>query len=699
MPQKIALAGNPNSGKTTLFNQLTGSTAHVGNWPGVTVERKEGTYKKAGTDLQIIDLPGIYSLSPYSPEEVVARNYILTDHPDAIINIVDGTNLERNLYLTTQILETGVPVVIALNMMDAVNKLGDKIDVSALESKLGVPVVPISANRNDGIEALMKRVASLKSKKETGKSVLQDTNLGSSIDKARESLEQAGVSNPLFFAVKAIENDDDALSLLKLSPSVTSELKEARKAAQEVCEDGDVEATTADLRYKFITSICAKIIKKAPRKGLMSTSDKIDRVITNKYLGIPIFALIMFLVFHLTFTENLFFVTELPGPGIWLAGWVETGVEVGTEAINGALESMGASDWAIGLVVDGILAGVGAVLGFLPLVMVLYLFLSLLESSGYMARAAFIMDRVLRRFGLSGKAFVPMLMGFGCSVPAISATRTLESDRDRKMTIMLIPFMSCGAKLPIYALIAPAVFPNRSDVAVFSMYFLGIIVAIIAGIILKKKVFGGDVAPFIMELPAYRLPTLKSIGVHLWEKFKGFATKVGTIITVATIIIWFLANFGFDGGFGMVEPNSAQSILGYVGNALRFIFIPLGFASGPEGWKMVVAVITGLVAKEAVVSTMGQLYIPGSEDVMESDTAANNLTALLASTMSIPAAISFMAWNLLSIPCMAAVGAISDEMKSRKWMWITLGFQMITAWIVSFVLYWASTGIIALFGL
>lgn len=538
-----------------------------------------------------------------------------------------------------------------------------------LEKELGVPVSPISANSNNGVPEMMLRAVEVASEKRRGRSVLADSKLAEAITSAQQTLEAAKVPHPVYNAVKALENDSDAMGLLRLDTDTKQALGEIRREAAAQCEEGDVEAATADLRYHYITKHCSPLLKKAPRKETLTASDKIDRIVTNRILGIPIFALVMFIVFHLTFTENLFFVTDIPGPGTWLAGLVESLVEIATDGMAGLLETAGASDWAVGLVIDGIFAGVGAVLGFLPLVMVLYLFLSLLESSGYMARASFIMDRLLRRFGLSGKSFVPMIMGFGCSVPAISATRTLENDRDRRVTIMLIPFMSCGAKLPIYALIAPAVFPNRSDVAVFGMYFLGIIVAIIAGVVLKNTTFKGDVSPFIMELPAYRLPTLKSIGVHLWEKFKGFATKVGTIITVSTIVIWFLANFGFDSGFGMVEPNSAQSILGYVGNALKFIFMPLGFVSGPDGWKMAVAVITGLIAKEAVVSTMGQLYIPGSEDVIEDEGAAANLTALLATTMTIPSALSSMAWNLLSIPCMAAVGAISQEMNSRKWFW------------------------------
>ena len=691
MALRFALAGNPNSGKTTLFNQLTGSTAHVGNWPGVTVERKEGRYKKAGEEIQIIDLPGIYSLSPYSPEEVIARNYIITENPDLIINIVDATNLERNLYLTTQLMEISVPMIIALNMMDSLKKMNDSIDIAGLERVLGVPVVPISASQNKGIAEMMKKAISVAKAKRTVRSVLEESQLGELVKQTGELLEKASVPHPLYNAVKLLENDEDAEQALHLDASVAAAAAELRARAQEASEDGDCEAVVADLRYRYITKYCSPLLTKSERKDTLTKSDKIDRVLTSRILGLPIFALIMFLVFHLTFTENLFFFTELPGPGVWLASIVEGWVEVATGAMSGWLEIAGASEWAIGLVIDGIFAGVGAVLGFLPLVLVLYLALSILESSGYMARAAFLMDRLLRKFGISGKAFVPMIMGFGCSVPAVSATRTLDNDRDRKMTIMLIPFMSCGAKLPIYALIAPIFFPNHSDFVVFGMYMLGIIVAIVAGIILKKTTFKGDASPFIMELPPYRMPSAKSVGMQLWEKFKGFATKVGTIITASTIVIWFLANFGFNGGFGMVEPNSAQSILGYIGNAVKFIFVPLGFVGGADGWKAAVAVLTGLIAKEAVVSTMGQLYTTADGDALEDEGAAFALSTVLAGMLSIPAALSFMVWNLLSVPCMAAVGAISQELNSRKWFWFTIGMQLAVAWVVSFIVYWVSS--------
>jgi ferrous iron transport protein B len=688
MPLKFALAGNPNSGKTTLFNQLTGSTAHVGNWPGVTVERKEGKYRKvdkSAEPINIIDLPGIYSLSPYTPEEVIARNYIINENPDLIINIVDATNLERNLYLTTQIMEMGRPVVVALNMMDVVKKQNDHINIAALQKVLGVPVVGISASKNQGIKELMEFAAKEAEKPRSASSVLLDTPLGDGIREIEKLLAGQNIAHPLYYAVKIIEGDKDATARLNLGP-VATEVEVIRRKTLQACEGGDAEAAIADYRYQYITKNCSPLLKKSPRKDNLTISDKVDRIITNRILGIPIFLAIMLFVFHLVFTESLFGIPDVPGPGVWLANILTGWIDAGTEALAGVLEAAGASAWAQGLVIDGICAGVGAVVGFLPLILILYLFLSILEDSGYMARAAFIMDRLLRRFGLSGKSFVPMLMGFGCSVPAMSATRTLNSEKDRKLTAMLIPFMSCGAKLPIYTIIGAALFADNADFVVFGMYLLGIIVAILAGIILKKTVFKGEADPFIMEMPAYHLPRLKSLLIHLWEKLKGFAIKAGTIILGSTIVIWFLSNFNFS--FVMVDPNSAESMLGVIGNFVKFIFVPLGFINGPDGWKAAVAVLTGLIAKEVVVSTMGQLYNPGVEgDALEDEGAASALSVTLAASFSPLAALSFMAFNLLSIPCMAAVGALSEELNSKKWFWFTLAFWVVTAWVVSFLIF------------
>lgn len=685
MTYTFALAGNPNSGKTTLFNQLTGSTAHVGNWPGVTVERKEGKCKRGGRDISIVDLPGIYSLAPYSPEEVVSRNYLIDGAPDVVINIIDGTNLERNLYLTTQILEVDIPVVVALNMLDMLEKNKDSIDVDGLQKILGVPVVAISASQNRGIDELMNAAVLESGKKRKASSVIAHSPLGDYILKLDEILSSSATLHSLYYATKYVEHDEQIESIMPKSQEVKNFFAENQREIDQI-SNSDPEAMVADLRYKYITKYCQPLIKRTKKKDALTTSDKIDKVLTHRILGIPIFILIMFLMFHFTFSENLFGL-GIQSPGKFLEGAMSSLIEWITDGVNSLLISAQASEWVRGLVVDGVLAGAGAVMGFLPLVLILYLFISILEDSGYMARAAFVMDRLLRKFGLSGKSFVPMIMGFGCSVPAVSATRTLENESDRRITIMLIPFMSCGAKIPIYALIIPIFFPHHADLVTTLFYVFGIAIAMICGVILKKTVFKGDESPFIMELPPYRMPSIKSLGLHLWDKFKGFATKVGTTITVASIAIWFFANFGFNGGFGMVEPNSAVSILGYLGNALKFIFVPLGFASGADGWKTVVAVLTGLIAREAVVSTMGQLYTNAGGDAVTDTGAATALAAAIAATMSAPAALSFITWELFSVPCMAAIGAISDEMNNRKYFWGTLAFHTVVAWLMSFAVY------------
>lgn len=675
---KVALVGNPNSGKTTLFNDLTGSSAKVGNWPGVTVDKKEGKYKKASVPMDIIDLPGIYSLSPYTLEEVIARDFIVNETPDVIINIVDATNIERNLYLTTQILETDIPVVVALNMMDLVAKNKDEIDVKALAKQLGVSVVEISALRGTNVKTLMNEV-SVATQKRTPLNLFKGTSLENTYNALYDLFVSKGFVQPAFKASKVIENDEKMMQSEEIK-SLLSDIKDIMKV------DEDSEAVVANLRYEFIARELGNTIVKGKRSEELTTSDKIDKVLTSRILGLPIFVLIMWLIFHCTFSED-FFWTGLPSLGVYLQGLTEVPIEWLSGVFEGILTNMGASEWVFGLVINGIIGGVGAVLSFIPQILVIFLFLSILEDSGYMARVAFIMDRVLRKFGLSGKAFLPLLTGFGCSVPAIMGARTLEGERERKLTMMLVPYMSCGAKAPIWALFAASVFSEYGDWMTFGIYMLGIVVAVISAIILKKFVFKGETSPFIMELPAYHFPRLKNLLLHLWEKLKGYVVRAGTVILAATIVLWFLANFDFT--LSMVDENGADSILGVVANSIKFIFEPLGFASGEHGWRAVVAILTGLIAKEAVVSTMGVLYtgLESDEDFMGEDDASNALLATVAATFSPLAALSFMAFNLLSVPCMAAVGALRAEMNDRKLFWFTIGFWIVSAWIISFLIY------------
>lgn len=675
---KIALVGNPNSGKTTLFNDLTGSSAKVGNWPGVTVDKKEGKYKKASVPMDIIDLPGIYSLSPYTLEEVIARDFIVNETPDVIINIVDATNIERNLYLTTQILETDIPVVIALNMMDLVAKNKDEIDVKALAKQLGVSVVEISALRGTNVKTLMNEV-SIATQKRIPLNLFKGTSLENTYNALYDLFVSKGFVQPAFKASKVIENDEKMMQSEEIK-SLLSDIKDIMKV------DEDSEAVVANLRYEFIARELGNTIVKGKRSEELTTSDKIDKVLTSRILGLPIFMLIMWLIFHFTFSED-FFWTGLPSLGVYLQGLTEVPIEWLSGIFEGILTNMGASEWVFGLVINGIIGGVGAVLSFIPQILVIFLFLSILEDSGYMARVAFIMDRVLRKFGLSGKAFLPLLTGFGCSVPAIMGARTLEGERERKLTMMLVPYMSCGAKAPIWALFAASVFSEYGDWMTFGIYMLGIVVAVISAIILKKFVFKGETSPFIMELPAYHFPRLKNLLLHLWEKLKGYVVRAGTVILAATIVLWFLANFDFT--LSMVDENGADSILGVVANSIKFIFEPLGFASGEHGWRAVVAILTGLIAKEAVVSTMGVLYtgLESDEDFMGEDDASNALLATVAATFSPLAALSFMAFNLLSVPCMAAVGALRAEMNDRKLFWFTIGFWIVSAWVISFLIY------------
>lgn len=675
---KVALVGNPNSGKTTLFNELTGSTAKVGNWPGVTVDKKEGKYKKTKTPMDIIDLPGVYSLSPYTLEEVIARDYIINEKPDVIINIIDGTNLERNLYLTTQLLETDIPIVGAINMMDLVAKNKDSIDILKLSDKLHIPLIEISALRATNIAKLMDLVAQTTAKR-IPLNLFKGTTLDDAFHKLYDLFVAKGLEQPTFKASKVLENDEKLLA----SEEIQKLLPEIRKVTQ---LNEDSEADIADIRYQFIEEELSGSLQKSRVLGDLSTSDKIDKVLTSKFLGLPIFALIMWLIFHTTFSEN-FFNLGIASPGVYLQSLTEVLVEWVSGGIEGVLVSIGASDWVFGLVISGIVGGLGAVLSFIPQILVIFLFLTILEDSGYMARVAFLMDRILRRFGLSGKAFLPLLTGFGCSVPAIMGARTLEGERERKLTMMLIPYMSCGAKAPIWALFAAAVFKDHGDIMTFGIYMLGIFVAVLSAIILKKFVFKGEASPFVMEMPAYHLPRIKNLVLRLWDKLKGYIVRAGTVILASTIVIWFLANFNFS--LHMVDANSSESILGTLANVVKVVFLPLGFASGNDGWKAVVAILTGLIAKEAVVSTMGVLYtgLESSEEFLGEDSATSSLIATIGHTFSPLAALSFMAFNLLSIPCMAAVAALRAEMNDRKLFWITLGFWVGVAWIVSFLIF------------
>ena len=673
MSVKIALAGNPNCGKTTLFNALTGSNQFVGNWPGVTVEKKEGKLK-GHKDVVLTDLPGIYSLSPYTLEEVVARNYILQEKPDAIINIVDGTNIERNLYLTTQILELGIPVIMAVNMMDIVEKNGDTIHIDKLKKKLGCEVVTISALKGTGItEAANKAVSIAQSHKKI-------TPVHEFCDKAEEII--GAVENKLtgvvpeeqkrFFAIKLLERDDKIIEQMNTSVNVSAEIKEMEDEF-----DDDTESIITNERYVYISSIIGQCVTKA-RKDKLSTSDKIDRIVTNRWLALPIFAVVMFIVYFVSVTTVGAFVTDWTNDVLF--------GEIIPPAIESGLNAIGCAAWLQGLILDGIVAGVGAVLGFVPQMLVLFAFLAFLESCGYMARVAFIMDRIFRKFGLSGKSFIPMLIGSGCGVPGVMASRTIENDRDRKMTIMTTTFVPCGAKLPIIAMIAGAFFGNSGWVST-SAYFVGIAAIICSGIILKKtKMFAGDPAPFVMELPAYHWPTVSNILRSMWERGWSFIKKAGTIILLSTIILWFLMSFGWEGGsFGMVEELN-ESILAKIGTAIAWIFAPLGWTKAGEGWKMAVAAVTGLIAKENVVATFGMLY--GFAEVAEDGA---EIWGNLAAAMTPIAAYGFLVFNLLCAPCFAAMGAIKREMNNTKWFLFAIGYQCGLAYLVSLCIYQIGT--------
>ena len=666
MSIKIALAGNPNSGKTTLFNGLTGSNQFVGNWPGVTVEKKEGKLK-GHKDVVIMDLPGIYSLSPYTLEEVVARNYLITERPDVILNIVDGTNLERNLYLSTQLMELGIPVVMAVNMMDIVEKNGDHINVNQLSKDLGCEIVEISALKGTGIMKAAEKAISLASRNASApvhkfapeiESVLDDIEnlLDASIPEAQKR----------FYAIKLFERDDKIAQTMKTVPNVEAIIKKAEDA-----QDDDSESIITNERYRYITSVIGKSYKKAA-KGQLSTSDKIDQIVTNRILALPIFAIVMYIVYYVSVTTVGAIVTDWTNDVLF--------GEIIPPAIENILVSINCADWLQSLILDGIVAGVGAVIGFVPQMLVLFIFLAFLESCGYMARVAFIMDRIFRKFGLSGKSFIPMLIGTGCGVPGVMASRTIENDRDRKMTIMTTTFIPCGAKLPIIALIAGALFNGAWWVAP-SAYFVGIAAIICSGIILKKtKMFAGEPAPFVMELPAYHMPTVSNVLRSMWERAWSFIKKAGTIILLSTIILWFLMNFGWvDGNFGMLEAEQLNdSILATIGNVIAPIFAPLGWGD----WKMAVAAVTGLIAKENVVGTFGILF--GFAEVAED---GQEIWGQLAGSLSTVAAYSFLVFNLLCAPCFAAMGAIKREMNNAKWFWTAIGYQTLLAYVVSLCIY------------
>ena len=676
MGVKIALAGNPNSGKTTLFNALTGSNQFVGNWPGVTVEKKEGKWKE-DKEVVIMDLPGIYSLSPYTLEEVVARNYLITERPDAILNIVDGTNLERNLYLTTQLLELGIPVVMAINMMDIVRKNGDEINTKKLAEKLGCEVVTISALKGDGIKDAASRAVKHAGQKAGQESVHE---FAPEVENYLNEIEgRLGYEIPeeqkRFYAIKLFERDDKIKDAMKNAPDVEDIIARAEKEM-----DDDAESIITNERYSFIGSIIGDCLKKNKTQEL-TTSDKIDRIVTNRWLALPIFAAVMWLVYYVSVTTVGSILTDWTNDTLF-GEWI-------IPAAQSFFEGIGCADWLTGLIVDGVISGVGAVLGFVPQMLVLFIFLAFLESCGYMARIAFIMDRIFRKFGLSGKSFIPMLIGTGCGVPGVMASRTIENDRDRKMTVMTTTFIPCGAKLPIIALIAGALFDGASWVAP-SAYFVGIAAIICSGIILKKtKMFAGDPAPFVMELPAYHMPTVGNALRSMWERGWSFIKKAGTIITLSTIVVWFLLNFGWtDAGFGMLnfdglegaamEAAQAECILAKIGNLISWIFTPLGWGD----WKMTVAAITGLVAKENVVGTFGQLF--GFAEVAED---GQEIWGTLANSMSQIAAYSFLVFNLLCAPCFAAMGAIKREMNNTKWFWFAIGYQCLLAYLVALCIF------------
>ncbi len=728
MAINIALAGNPNCGKTTMFNDLTGANQYVGNWPGVTVEKKEGRYR-ADKEVVITDLPGVYSLSPYTPEEIVTRDYLMSGKPDAVINLVDATNLERNLYLTTQIIDLGIPTVVALNMMDLVEKNGDKIDVDALAKRLGCPVVPTSALRGRGMEEVVKTAIEAGKKGAAPATTLRFTNeveeaLAQVIDVAGAAIKGR---HARWYAIKLLEGEQLTIDALNLPAAALSKIAAIRERLEDA-EDDDAESIITNERYDNITEVCDACVRKSPKT--MTTTQKIDRVVTNRILGIPIFIVIMFLVYYISVSTVGTIVTDWANDGLFGDGWLYTGTEqyeaaveefegiletdegvaafeaggleepdpadyglyhVGVPVVVGGwLESIGAAPWVQSLVLDGIIAGVGAVIGFIPQLIVLFILLGFLEGCGYMARVAFIMDRVFRRFGLSGKSFIPMLIASGCGVPAVMATKTIENEKDRRMTIMTTTMIPCGAKLPIIALVFGALAGGDYEATWWVapvFYFLGLFAIILSCIILKKfRAFSGEVAPFIMELPQYHLPTVKNVLLSMWERVRSYVVKAGTIIFLSSMVIWFLLNFGFyEGSFGLLDPEVDDyiqySLMAGLGNLLAWIFAPLGFGN----WESTVTSITGLVAKENVVATVGVITSLG-EEIGETDPSLwASFAAMLGGSSA--AIMAFCAFNLLCAPCFAAIGTIRRQMMSAKWTWAAIGYMCAFAWCVGLMIY------------
>lgn len=676
MTIRIALAGNPNCGKTTMFNNLTGANQYVGNWPGVTVEKKEGKLK-GKKDVIITDLPGIYSLSPYTLEEVVSRDYILNEHPDVIVNLVDATNIERNLYLTTQLIETGVPVVIALNMADLLEKREIKIDTERLSMVLGCPIIETSALKGDGLNKLMEEAIRTANTKEVE---LPADIFSADLEKAIENVKQqlpASITEDKkrWYAVKLLENDSKVSGSMSLGTAARSVVEDARKALESK-HDNDMESIVTDERYQFIQKVVKTTVKKA--KGKLTVSDRIDQIVTNRILGIPIFIAVMFIVYYISVSTIGTFVTD------WTNDVFVVAIQ---DAVSGFLKSLGASEMILSLVVEGIIGGLGAVLGFVPQMAILFLFLSILEDCGYMVRIAFVMDRVFRHFGLSGKSFIPLLISSGCGIPGIMASRTIEQDNDRRLTIMTATFIPCGAKLPVIALMGGvmASYATRSyeagGLVAPLMYFLGIVAVLVAAIILKKtKPFSGKPAPFVMELPQYHIPSVKTVLMHVWERLKGFIIKAGTILFLACVVMWFLGGFGFaeDGSFGMVE--SGQSLLAVIGGAFAPIFAPLGFGE----WQPVAASLSGFTAKEAIVSTMGVLANVSEDLAEEASIVAPAVAMWFPSAM---AAFSFLLFNMLDSPCLAAIATMAQQMQSKKWFWFAIVFQNLFAYVVCLIVY------------